>query len=503
MEDSMDSNFRMKPIVFDLDLSSDRSTLETSTNETAGNSRDGSRQHIDVSLDDMVQSERKHKGSTNDRGNKRGERREGEGEGGNNNNNNNNRWPPRQRRDRPRDVRDRNDITGGKRGWGSSRKGPGSDYSYGHDDRISDRRRSHNQHDNRMVGDYSNVDRTYDRGSSWSSRADRAGRWGKERDYNDNDAPSDERERGRGKERGRERGSNHGSGHDDRLRREDDAYDERKIKREEERKERDRERREVNSTSETVDFYEEEAMEGEEVGVRLPSRLKQRVSTARHRKGFTLEELRQNMRERNNQEKRAARDSCIDERREIKKETDGSDNEDLPVLDDRVSVLLRLGATPRDEEAIAHMKPEAQAIIKEARKYNPQGRVVTAVDDPNLSAEPRSEPILGALLRTEAVYMYGTDEWSTEDVRSYWSGNDLDPISIEWINDSSCNIVWIHPDDAKKSLQINSKPILLSDYQEVLGIESDDYLEHPSDVHWRMGKPFKGRDFILLRTSTE
>ncbi|KAG0289073.1 hypothetical protein BGZ96_007259 [Linnemannia gamsii] len=53
-------------------------------------------------------------------------------------------------------------------------------------------------------------------------------------------------------------------------------------------------------------------------------------------------------------------------------------------------------------------------------------------------------------IRSEAVYLYGTDEMSTKDVLKYFDA--YGPSHVEWIDDSSCNIVFPDQFSAKRAV---------------------------------------------------
>ncbi|CEG71855.1 hypothetical protein RMATCC62417_07516 [Rhizopus microsporus] len=54
-----------------------------------------------------------------------------------------------------------------------------------------------------------------------------------------------------------------------------------------------------------------------------------------------------------------------------------------------------------------------------------------------------------ALPRPTAIYLYGVNEMSTEDVKTY-AGRPEALQKVEWIDDSSCNLVFDTAEDAKK-----------------------------------------------------
>jgi len=64
--------------------------------------------------------------------------------------------------------------------------------------------------------------------------------------------------------------------------------------------------------------------------------------------------------------------------------------------------------------------------------------------------EPRREAATDAPVRPEVVYMYGVDALSTKDCMGYW--RDYAPVFCEWINDSSCNIVFADAFSARRAL---------------------------------------------------
>lgn len=53
--------------------------------------------------------------------------------------------------------------------------------------------------------------------------------------------------------------------------------------------------------------------------------------------------------------------------------------------------------------------------------------------------------------------MRGTDDMSTEDVLEYFGK--YGPAAIEWIDDSSCNVLWNDKISAARALFFLSKPI--------------------------------------------
>ena len=59
--------------------------------------------------------------------------------------------------------------------------------------------------------------------------------------------------------------------------------------------------------------------------------------------------------------------------------------------------------------------------------------------------------------RPEAVHLYGVDCMSTADCLSYFS--DYGPTFVEWIDDSSCNVLFEDDYTAKRALIGRGKPL--------------------------------------------
>ncbi|KYM76321.1 Uncharacterized protein C17orf85 [Atta colombica] len=61
-------------------------------------------------------------------------------------------------------------------------------------------------------------------------------------------------------------------------------------------------------------------------------------------------------------------------------------------------------------------------------------------------------------VRLNVIHMRGTEDMSTKDVFKYFQ--DYDPMSIEWINDVSCNVVWFDKETAARAMMGLSRRIL-------------------------------------------
>ncbi|KAI9496972.1 hypothetical protein BDB00DRAFT_785080 [Zychaea mexicana] len=62
--------------------------------------------------------------------------------------------------------------------------------------------------------------------------------------------------------------------------------------------------------------------------------------------------------------------------------------------------------------------------------------------------------------RPEALFLHGLDEMSTKDIRAYCSNLSLE--KIEWINDTSCNLVFANKEAVEKAIE----ELLVSDIED-------------------------------------
>ncbi|KAG5367172.1 hypothetical protein CJU89_1625 [Yarrowia sp. B02] len=106
------------------------------------------------------------------------------------------------------------------------------------------------------------------------------------------------------------------------------------------------------------------------------------------------------------------------------------------------------------------------------------GAVAPAADDIEMEAEPVSiaaqphgnptnEDLLmsGPILREEAINLRGVNEMSNKDVKSYVSGtcSISSVFNIDWVDDSSVNLVFVDAIDAQNALQAMTDPSLFYD----------------------------------------
>lgn len=108
-------------------------------------------------------------------------------------------------------------------------------------------------------------------------------------------------------------------------------------------------------------------------------------------------------------------------------------------------------------------------------------------------------------VRLDSIFMCGTKEMSTEDVFGYFER--YDPVSVEWIDDDSCNVVWGDDISAAGALHGMSKGILgVPVGRSVLlrgnGVGMVDISEIKTVVppgYWRLGVAHTKAKYLLLR----
>ncbi len=136
-------------------------------------------------------------------------------------------------------------------------------------------------------------------------------------------------------------------------------------------------------------------------------------------------------------------------------------------------------------------KPVAPSEDEEKKKQRAQ-RFGTEYKEPNLERksglmevdllEKRKEAQASSSSRLDTIHVYGVDLLSTKDILKYFE--EYLPQYVEWINDSSCNVVFSDNSTAKRVLAGLGKPLT----------ESVDSVD---DLFKSMGKTWhKGQDFM-------
>uniref|UniRef100_A0A3B3ZH41 Nuclear cap-binding protein subunit 3 n=1 Tax=Periophthalmus magnuspinnatus TaxID=409849 RepID=A0A3B3ZH41_9GOBI len=104
------------------------------------------------------------------------------------------------------------------------------------------------------------------------------------------------------------------------------------------------------------------------------------------------------------------------------------------------------GIDVNSKEAIEKKEKRAQRFHFQAEESAPQ-RNVCLDKDSIKKAIPR--------VRLEALHMSGVDDMSTQDVFGYF--REYPPAHIEWIDDTSCNVVWLDEDTCVRALVNTSR----------------------------------------------
>ena len=134
------------------------------------------------------------------------------------------------------------------------------------------------------------------------------------------------------------------------------------------------------------------------------------------------------------------------------------DGEGLPDSTQQVSQPQRREETGGDNNT-AEERMDDNSVDTELRPVQLTTKETFRIGLPHLQAPDlrmRYATRDGAEIRPEALFVKGVDEMSTQDVFSYFK--EYDPSFIEWINDTSCNVVWLDPHSAARALLGMSRP---------------------------------------------
>ncbi|XP_047020905.1 nuclear cap-binding protein subunit 3-like [Helicoverpa zea] len=94
--------------------------------------------------------------------------------------------------------------------------------------------------------------------------------------------------------------------------------------------------------------------------------------------------------------------------------------------------------------------------------------------------------------RFDAINLNGVDGLTTKEIFQYLE--DYKPLSLEWINETSCNVVCQDHISAALALLVHSREIRDENLKQMLA----DKANH----HWREGMPHPKKDLILMRFAT-
>jgi hypothetical protein len=107
--------------------------------------------------------------------------------------------------------------------------------------------------------------------------------------------------------------------------------------------------------------------------------------------------------------------------------------------------------------------------------------------------------------RLDVVHIRGVKEMSSEDVLEYF--NEFDPISIEWVNDLSCNIVFEEERSAASAVVGLSQAVVIKGKDNDEDMEVGDLPTVEADTlavpippgHWLLGKTHPKSKALLIR----
>ncbi|KAJ8722672.1 hypothetical protein PYW07_003852 [Mythimna separata] len=140
-------------------------------------------------------------------------------------------------------------------------------------------------------------------------------------------------------------------------------------------------------------------------------------------------------------------------------------------------------------------KVDASKIEERAKRFglNLTGnRVITQrqIDDlySNFGIESGNE----RHFRFDAINLNGVDGLTTKEIFQYLE--DYKPLSLEWIDDISCNVVCQDHISAALALLVHSREIKDKNLQQMLAVNPNH--------HWREGMPHPKKDLILMRFAT-
>jgi len=147
---------------------------------------------------------------------------------------------------------------------------------------------------------------------------------------------------------------------------------------------------------------------------------------------------------------------------------------------------------------------QVAALEERAKKFDlPFEYDPTGLSHRNLHEE-KKEVGRGTERRPDTVYLYGVDNMSTRDCKNYFTR--FIPKYVEWLNDSSCNVVFADAATAKRAIAHLGKAIPAADLPDDMAIDYD-----PADVRnvewqWHRGEDYTLRDGtrvpLLLRMAT-
>lgn len=180
-----------------------------------------------------------------------------------------------------------------------------------------------------------------------------------------------------------------------------------------------------------------------------------------------------------------------------------SDDEPMAIDDDKKTI------TVPDTELTVFYKAEKEGIIAQtlgkvdaaklderAKRFglNLSGnRVVTQKQIDELYVNFGIESGNERHFRFDTLHLSGVDGLTTKEIFEYLE--DYKPVSLEWIDGISCNVVCQDHISVALALLVHSR--------EISNVEVKEMISQKSSYHWREGMPHEKKDFILMRFATK
>lgn len=124
-------------------------------------------------------------------------------------------------------------------------------------------------------------------------------------------------------------------------------------------------------------------------------------------------------------------------------------------------VLAGAGLDLTSEEVQEKLEKRAARFQMETRKKNKitEEEVDALYKSLKINIGSEKSPEKSKGIRLDAIHIRGVNDMSTEDIFTYFG--EYGPSSIEWINDVSCNAVWLDESSAALALLGLSRPLIL------------------------------------------
>lgn len=109
-----------------------------------------------------------------------------------------------------------------------------------------------------------------------------------------------------------------------------------------------------------------------------------------------------------------------------------------------------MSITNQNHESTAHtMEVDTPSVVPAAA---PAEDVVEAPQDASTTHSEQTQMTEKSQIRSNAVHVSGVDDLSTKDLEKYITKYYAKPFSVEWIDDTSLNVVYEDPEDAYECL---------------------------------------------------